>query len=139
MVQHCNPKTTFGGLTRRDFIQLSTLAAAGLLTGCAANPVTGRKQLMLVSEDDEIQIDKKNSPYQFSADYGTVRDPQLAAYMERHGRAVATLNINTLEGNPFGDRRGTGADYSQESAESRAARRLSMWTPARLVLRGASG
>jgi len=89
MALYCNPKTTLDGLTRRDFIQLSTLAAAGLLTGCAANPVTGRKQLMLVSEDEEIQIDKKNSPYQFSADYGTVRDPQLAAYMERIGKRVA--------------------------------------------------
>jgi len=89
MALHCNPKTAFGGLTRRDFLQLSSLAAAGLLTGCAANPVTGRKQLMLVSEDEEIQIDKKNSPYQFSADYGTVRDPQLAAYMERIGKQVA--------------------------------------------------
>ncbi len=89
MVLHNNLKTIGGGLTRRDFIQLSTLAAAGVLTGCAANPVTGKSQLMLVSEDQEIQIDKKNSPYQFSADYGTVRDPLLAGYMERTGKSVA--------------------------------------------------
>jgi len=89
MSQHCNPKTALDGLTRRDFIHLATLAATGLLTGCAADPVTGKKQLMLVSEDQEIQIDKKHSPYQFSADYGTVRDPQLAAYMERIGKSVA--------------------------------------------------
>ncbi|MCP3951891.1 MAG: M48 family metalloprotease [Desulfobacterales bacterium] len=89
MVTPINLKTTLGGLTRRDFIQLSTLTAAGLLTGCAANPVTGKSQLMLVSEDQEIQIDKKNSPYQFSADYGTVRDPLLAGYMERTGKRVA--------------------------------------------------
>ena len=45
---------------------------------------------MLVSEDEEIHIDKKNSPYQFSADYGTVRDPLLAGYMERTGKKVAS-------------------------------------------------
>jgi predicted Zn-dependent protease len=82
--------TLFFGLTRRDFIRLSALASAGALTGCAANPVTGKSQLMLVSEDEEIQIDKKNSPYQFSADYGTVRDPLLADYMERTGKKVAS-------------------------------------------------
>jgi predicted Zn-dependent protease len=84
-----NPISSLDGLSRRDFIQLSTLAAAGLLTGCAANPVTGKSQLMLVSEEQEIQIDKKNSPYQFSADYGTVRDPLLADYMARTGKKVA--------------------------------------------------
>jgi predicted Zn-dependent protease len=89
MALPCNLKTTVDGLTRRDFIQLASLAAAGLLTGCAANPVTGKSQLMLVSEDEEIQIDKKNSPYQFSADYGTVQDPLLAGYMERTGKGVA--------------------------------------------------
>lgn len=89
MALHSNLKTKVGGLTRRDFIQISTLAAAGLLTGCAANPVTGKSQLMLVSEDQEIQIDKQNSPYQFSADYGAVQDPPLAGYMERTGKGVA--------------------------------------------------
>jgi predicted Zn-dependent protease len=89
MTMHCNPKTSLNTLSRRDFIHLSTLAAAGVLTGCAANPVTGKSQLMLVSEDEEIQIDKQNSPYQFSADYGTVRDPQLAAYMEQTGKRVS--------------------------------------------------
>ncbi len=85
-----NLKIPFAGLTRRDFIQLSALVSAGILTGCAANPVTGKSQLMLVSEDEEIQLDKKNSPYQFSADYGTVRDPLLADYLEQTGKNVAS-------------------------------------------------
>ncbi len=89
MAMQGNLKSPLGGLSRRDFIQLAALASAGILTGCAANPVTGESQLMLVSEDEEIQIDKKNSPYQFSADYGTVRDPLLADYMERTGKRVA--------------------------------------------------
>ena len=58
-------------LDRRQFIQLGGLTAAGWLVGCATNPVTGQSQLMLVSEQQEIDLDKQNSPHQFSADYGT--------------------------------------------------------------------
>ena len=89
MVSQDNLNTCLGAFSRRDFIQISALASAGFLTGCAANPVTGKSQLMLVSENEEIQIDKKNSPYQFSADYGTVRDPLLADYMEQTGKRLA--------------------------------------------------
>jgi predicted Zn-dependent protease len=68
---------------------LSSMAAAGFLAGCATNPVTGKSQLMLVSEDQEIQIDKQYSPYQFSADYGTTRDKKLNRYVNRTGKKLA--------------------------------------------------
>jgi hypothetical protein len=63
--------TNKGGLTRREFMWLSSLAAAGYVFGCATDPVTGKKQFMLVSEDTEIQIDKQYAPLQFSTDYGS--------------------------------------------------------------------
>jgi predicted Zn-dependent protease len=78
-----------GMMTRREFLRLSSLTAAGLAAGCATNPVTGKSQLMLVSEDEEIQIDKQNSPYQFSADYGTVQDKMLNDYIDRTGKKIA--------------------------------------------------
>ena len=78
-----------GKMTRREFLRLSSLTAAGLAAGCATNPVTGKSQLMLVSEDEEIQIDKQNSPYQFSADYGTVQDKMLNDYIDRTGKKIA--------------------------------------------------
>lgn len=56
-------------MTRRDFLWLVSVSAAGFIAGCATSPVTGRRQLMPVSEDQEIQIDKQNSPHQFSADF----------------------------------------------------------------------
>ena len=68
---------------------LSSLAAAGLIAGCATNPVTGENQLMLISEDQEIQIDRQYSPYQFSADYGTTRDKKLNDYIDRTGKRMA--------------------------------------------------
>ena len=64
-------------LTRREFLWLSSLSAAGLMIGCATNPVTGKSQLMLVSEEQEIQIDQQHSPHQFSADYGQLQDKLL--------------------------------------------------------------
>lgn len=76
-------------LSRRRFLQLSGLSAAGLLLGCAVNPVTGRQQLMLVSEASEIQMDRQRSPFQFSADYGALQDHALNAYINRTGLAIA--------------------------------------------------
>jgi len=83
---------TDGGLSRRDFIRLSALATAGLLSGCATNPVTGESQFMLMSEQEEIQIDRQNSPYQLSADYGITQDRRLEAYINEIGQRLAALS-----------------------------------------------
>jgi predicted Zn-dependent protease len=80
---------TITGLTRRQFLWLTSLTAAGWAVGCAVNPVTGRQQLMLVSESQEISLDKQNSPHQISSDYGAVQDPQLAAYIAGTGTRLA--------------------------------------------------
>ena len=76
-------------MSRRDFLWLMSLSTLGLATGCATNPVTGRSQLMLVSEDQEIQLDKSSSPHQFSADYGPLQDPALNQYLDQTGKKVA--------------------------------------------------
>jgi len=86
------PHSLTGGMNRRDFIRLSTLAAAGLVSGCAANPVTGRSQLMLMSEQEEIQIDRQNSPFQLSSDYGTIQDHALQGYLAEVGLGLAALS-----------------------------------------------
>ncbi len=76
-------------MTRRKFLRLLSISAAGLTAGCAINPVTGRRQLMLVSEDQEIQIDQMYSPFQFSADYGLIQDKPLNDYIQQVGRNIA--------------------------------------------------
>jgi predicted Zn-dependent protease len=75
--------------TRREFIAAGALSAAGLMIGCATNPVSGQRQLMLMSREQEIQLDRQHSPQQFSADYGTVQDPALNAYVEQVGQRIA--------------------------------------------------
>jgi predicted Zn-dependent protease len=76
-------------ITRRDFLWLTSISAGALLVGCAINPVTGKHQLMLVSEEQEIQIDKQYSPMQFSADYGVAQDSQLNDYIDQTGKKMA--------------------------------------------------
>lgn len=78
------------GLTRRRFIRLTALSAAAAATGCATNPVTGRSQFMMVSEQEEIQIDRQYSPMQFSSDFGPTQDNALNAYVDGIGRALAS-------------------------------------------------
>lgn len=76
-------------LTRRDFIKLASLAGISTIAGCAFNPVTGQSQFMLMGESEEIQVDKTNSPHQFSADYGIIQDTALNGYIRGVGTSLA--------------------------------------------------
>jgi predicted Zn-dependent protease len=70
-------------------MQLAGMAAAGVAAGCATNPVTGKSQFMMVSEQEEIQIDRQYSPMQFSDDFGPTQDTALNTYVNGVGRAIA--------------------------------------------------
>jgi predicted Zn-dependent protease len=59
---------------------------------CATDPVTGKKQFMLVSEDTEKQIDRQYSPLQFSTDFGAVQDSQLNSYVSDVGNKMAAAS-----------------------------------------------
>ncbi|MCG8529476.1 MAG: twin-arginine translocation signal domain-containing protein, partial [Desulfovibrionales bacterium] len=72
-------------LTRRSFLKYAALGAVGL-TGCAVDPVTGRKQWVMVSRDQELAMDRRYSPFQFSADYGVTRDKALNDYIRGVGQ-----------------------------------------------------
>lgn len=78
-----------GHLTRREFMWLTSMAAAGYVFGCATDPVTGKQQFMLVSEETEVQIDRQYSPIQISSDYGEVQDSQLNSYVSQVGNKMA--------------------------------------------------
>ncbi len=77
-----------GRLSRREFLWMLSMSAAGAAAGCAFDPVTGRSQLMLVSESQEIQIDRQYSPKQLSADYGLIQDAALSRYVDGVGRRL---------------------------------------------------
>lgn len=78
-----------GKMNRRDFLWLTSVTTAGVVTGCAVNPVTGKRQLMLMSEAEEIALDKSHSPHQFSADFGAVQDAALNQYLTQVGQSMS--------------------------------------------------
>ena len=71
-------------------LAISSLAigALCLTTGCATNPATGRSQLSLYNEAQEIQIGQSSDP-QIVQQYGLYDDPELAAYVDEIGQDLA--------------------------------------------------
>ncbi|MGE4421845.1 MAG: M48 family metalloprotease [Pseudodesulfovibrio sp.] len=87
------PMKTDSRLSRREFLKAGAMtAAAAGVAACAKNPVTGQSQFMLVSEDQEIQMDKQASPQQLSNDYGTTLDTSLNGYVSGVGRSLADVS-----------------------------------------------
>lgn len=66
----------------------STLCAALLLAACATNPVTGKKQLMLVSESDEIAMGQQELA-RARTETGFYPDAALESYVSGIGLAMA--------------------------------------------------
>jgi len=77
-------------ISRRQFLIATGASAAAAVTGCAINPVTGKRELMLFGESDEISMDRAGSPHQFSTDYGAVQDPRVNNYVAAVGNRMAT-------------------------------------------------
>ncbi len=77
-------------MTRRRFIWLSATGLVAVLAGCATDPVTGKKQFMLMSEAGEVGADKENSPHQISADYGALQNPALNGYIASVGNSLSS-------------------------------------------------
>jgi predicted Zn-dependent protease len=71
-------------MTRR----FAALTAAVLSAACATNPVTGKSQLSLISEDQEIQMGRE-AAQQVQQSIGFVDDPGLQQYVARVGKAIA--------------------------------------------------
>jgi predicted Zn-dependent protease len=62
------------------------LLTAWLIT-CAVNPVTGKRELMLLSEADEVALGKQTDQ-EVVATYGVYSDPKLDAYINEIGQRM---------------------------------------------------
>ena len=69
-------------------VTLVQVALAVILAGCATNPATGRRQLMLMSEADEIQLGKQ-ADADVRKQMGVYNDVGLQQYVDRVGRRLA--------------------------------------------------
>jgi predicted Zn-dependent protease len=77
-------------MRRLPLAPLSTLLAAGLVAGisCARNPVTGKNELSLVSESQEIALGKESAA-QVQQSIGFYDDPGVQAYVSEIGLRMA--------------------------------------------------
>jgi predicted Zn-dependent protease len=67
---------------------LTALALTAVVVGCATNPVTGKRELSLMSEAQEISIGKENHP-QILAEIGQYKDAELQRYVSDLGQRLA--------------------------------------------------
>jgi len=58
------------------------------LVGCATNPVTGKKELSLISENQELALGKQTD-VEIRQQYGVYGDAALNAYVQSVGRSLA--------------------------------------------------
>lgn len=76
--------------TQKRPMRRIVVAIAGtlLLTHCAKNPVTGSKDFVLMSEQQEIQMGAQ-AHKDVMQEYGLVENPELQAYVTRVGKGLA--------------------------------------------------
>lgn len=70
---------------------LAATVAAGMVTACAVNPVSGRGEFVLLSEAQEIELGRRNDP-QIRREYGVYEDANLRAYVQRVGERLAQVS-----------------------------------------------
>ncbi len=70
---------------------LTAVLAAGLVAGCATNPATGARQLMLVSESQEIAMGRDYDK-QVVASIGLYPDSGLQRYVQQFGTRLAATS-----------------------------------------------
>lgn len=70
-----------------NLLLISTL----FVQSCAVNPVTGKKELMFISEQGEQQMGAQNDP-QIVAAFGLYPNDQLQSFINKHGQAMAAIS-----------------------------------------------
>src|SRR5262245_51473271 len=79
----------------RNLLAAATLALA--LSGCATNPVTGKRELGMVSEAQEIQIgEQQYVPSRQSQGGDYITDPKVTEYVRQVGNKLAAVADRNL-------------------------------------------
>jgi predicted Zn-dependent protease len=72
---------------------ISATVVAGIVAGCAVNPVTGKNELHLVSEKEEISMGRKNYIPGQQQSGGQYRvEPELTAYVQAIGQKMSSVS-----------------------------------------------
>ncbi len=70
---------------------LLALLVAAVSVQCAKNPVTGKREINLMSESQEVALGAQSDPG-IVAQYGLLDDPALQAYVEQIGNRMAAVS-----------------------------------------------
>jgi predicted Zn-dependent protease len=80
-------RTNFKLMLRSTFFIL----IAFMMSKCATNPVTGKKDFVLMTEAQEIQMGKEYDP-QIVAQYGLYQDQAIQKFIEEKGQEMARIS-----------------------------------------------
>jgi len=73
-------------------LPIMAMASMLFLNSCAVtNPVTGKKQLLVMSEQEEIALGKSSDP-QVMAEFGAYDDPKLQAFINQKGQEMVKVS-----------------------------------------------
>ena len=76
----------------KKYITISCLiVSVSLFTDCARNPVTGKKQVVLMSEEQEIAMGKEADP-QIIAQFGLYEDTAIQNFITAKGKQMAAIS-----------------------------------------------
>ena len=82
-----------GTATFLDKVSAAALALLGLvpLLGCSVNPATGKRQLVLISESQEIKLGRRSNEA-LVAQLGLYDDPELQSFVSGLGKRMAAVS-----------------------------------------------
>jgi len=70
---------------------VSLLIAAAAIFGCSVNPVTGKKEIVFMSQEKEIALGAESHP-SIVATMGLYEDKKLQAFINEKGKAMAAIS-----------------------------------------------
>lgn len=74
-----------------NILLLAFIISSTIFSGCARNPVTGKRQLVFMSEAQEIAMGKESDP-QIVAFFGLYDDPELQKFITNKGLEMAAIS-----------------------------------------------
>ena len=70
---------------------LLVIVTAMMIPSCAVNPVTGKRQIMLMSEEQEVAMGKEYDP-QIVASFGEYKNDDLLAFIKQKGTEMGKIS-----------------------------------------------
>jgi len=76
----------------KNLILLIVASIVPLAAGCAINPITGKREFMLIPEEQDVEIGQKYAPEIEKQMGGKIADPAIQAYVNSVGQKVAKVS-----------------------------------------------